>query len=72
MGRLTNKVTIFFATAAISALKILKYSNTTAIFCLELTTVTAKIQLPYLSSGPLGRDLTPVKSSKELEAILVV
>ena len=54
MGRLINKVTLFFATAAIAALEKLDVGPAMpAFFRLALTTVAVKSYLPNLPSGPL-------------------
>ena len=54
MDRLINKVTLFFATAAIAALEKLDVGPATpAFFRLALTTVAVKSYLPNLPSGPL-------------------
>ena len=54
VGRLINKVTLFFATAAIAALEKLDVGPAMpAFFRLALTTVAVKSYLPNLPSGPL-------------------
>jgi hypothetical protein len=55
VGRLENKVTIFFVTDAVAALKKLDAGPAMpAFFRLALTPVTVKIQLPNFPSGPLA------------------